>query len=182
MVRSQGAVLFVYPQVRPRGFAAPALPRPVALARCLASPAPAQLPVCEPSSTGCTCACLTLPGLHQRLHAPGQRLQGGRRRPLRKGGPQRAPPRPALRPPHNPSAQLPAQLGSLTSSHHGASQPRAPPVSRSLHQPLSPAARPAPPWPQGYAVFGLSADPPEVQAGWKKEHGLTYPLLSDPSK
>ncbi|KAG2487087.1 hypothetical protein HYH03_014332 [Edaphochlamys debaryana] len=34
----------------------------------------------------------------------------------------------------------------------------------------------------GYAVYGMSADPPAAQAGWKKEHGYQYPLLSDPSK
>jgi peroxiredoxin Q/BCP len=34
---------------------------------------------------------------------------------------------------------------------------------------------------KGYQVYGLSADVPEAQAGWKAEHGFGYPLLSDPS-
>ena len=33
---------------------------------------------------------------------------------------------------------------------------------------------------KGYAIFGLSADAPEAQAGWKEQHGFGYPLLSDP--
>lgn len=35
---------------------------------------------------------------------------------------------------------------------------------------------------KGYKIYGLSADQPDVQAGWKKEHNLNYTLLCDPSK
>ncbi|KXZ46640.1 hypothetical protein GPECTOR_42g851 [Gonium pectorale] len=35
---------------------------------------------------------------------------------------------------------------------------------------------------RGYAVYGMSADPPAAQAGWKAEHGFPFPLLSDGSK
>lgn len=35
---------------------------------------------------------------------------------------------------------------------------------------------------KGYKIYGMSADAPDVQAGWKKEHGLNYSLLCDPSK
>ncbi|KAG2424230.1 hypothetical protein HYH02_015215 [Chlamydomonas schloesseri] len=35
---------------------------------------------------------------------------------------------------------------------------------------------------KGYAVYGMSADEPAAQAGWKAEHGLPYPLLSDTTK
>ena len=35
---------------------------------------------------------------------------------------------------------------------------------------------------KGYTIYGMSADQPDVQAGWKKEHSLNYTLLCDPSK
>ncbi|PNH08468.1 hypothetical protein TSOC_005047 [Tetrabaena socialis] len=35
---------------------------------------------------------------------------------------------------------------------------------------------------RGYQVYGMSADPPAAQAGWKAEHGLPYLLLSDTTK
>ncbi|PNW86682.1 hypothetical protein CHLRE_02g095069v5 [Chlamydomonas reinhardtii] len=35
---------------------------------------------------------------------------------------------------------------------------------------------------RGYAVYGLSADEPAAQAGWKAEHSLPFPLLSDTDK
>ncbi|KAG2427678.1 hypothetical protein HXX76_012327 [Chlamydomonas incerta] len=35
---------------------------------------------------------------------------------------------------------------------------------------------------KGYAVYGMSADEPAAQAGWKAEHSLPFPLLSDTTK
>lgn len=35
---------------------------------------------------------------------------------------------------------------------------------------------------KGYSIYGMSADQPDVQAGWKKEHGLNYTLLCDTDK
>jgi peroxiredoxin Q/BCP len=32
----------------------------------------------------------------------------------------------------------------------------------------------------GYAVVGISPDPPEANARFAQQHGLTFPLLSDP--